>query len=94
MWNFIPQQECEVWVDRKKICWHFRENPRLDNVSLKNLVMKENKCYLSRYQGYRTKKIAKNLAKGIEMDQYNKLPQYINKFERNNSGSIEIIDSS
>ncbi|XP_071918867.1 uncharacterized protein [Coffea arabica] len=53
--------------------------------------MKEHKCHLSSHQGYRAKKIAENLAKGSEMDQYNKLSQYINEIERSNPGSIVIM---
>ena len=54
--------------------------------------MKEHKCHLSRHQGYRAKKIAENLAKGSEMDQYNKLSQYINEVKRSTPGSIVIMN--
>ena len=54
----------------------------LDYPSFKNLVMKENKCHLSRQQQYRVKKMARHIANGSEMDQYNKWPRYINEINR------------
>lgn len=53
--------------------------------------MKENKCHLSRHQGYRAKKIASNIANGSELEQYNKLPRYINEIKRSNPGSTVIM---
>ncbi|XP_027151819.1 uncharacterized protein LOC113751872 [Coffea eugenioides] len=53
--------------------------------------MKENKCYLSRHQGYRAKKISRELAQGSDVDQYNKLPKYINEILRSNPDSIVVI---
>ena len=43
------------WVGRKYVNT-FRENPKMDYASFKILVMKDNKCYLSRHQVYRVKK--------------------------------------
>ena len=53
--------------------------------------MKENKCYLSRHQGYRAKKIGRELAQGSDVDQYNKLPKYINEILRSNPGSTVVM---
>ena len=52
------------WVGRKYVNI-FRENPKMDYASFKNLVMKENKCYLSRHQGYRAKKIGRELGQVV-----------------------------
>ena len=78
------------WVGRKYVNT-FRENPKMDYASFKNLVMKENKCYLSRHQGYRAKKIGRELAQASDVDQYNKLPKYINEILRSNPGSTVVM---
>ncbi|XP_027090176.1 uncharacterized protein [Coffea arabica] len=78
------------WIGRKYVNT-FRENPKLDNASFKNLVMKENKCYLSRHQDYRARKIGRELAQGSDVDQYNKLPKYINEILRSNPGSTVVM---
>nr|XP_027103297.1 uncharacterized protein LOC113724609 [Coffea arabica] len=50
-----------------------------------------NKSVKFGWVGRRAKKIAENLGKGSEMDQFNKLPYYINEIERSNPGSTVIM---
>ncbi|XP_071916372.1 uncharacterized protein [Coffea arabica] len=78
------------WV-AKNYCETVRENPRLDLKSFTNKVMKENKCFLSKYQGYRAKRAATKIVQGDETDHYKKLPDYINEIKRSNPGTTVIM---
>ncbi|KAL3500630.1 hypothetical protein ACH5RR_039723 [Cinchona calisaya] len=59
--------------------------------SFRNQVMKENKCFISRLQGYRARKKAFQIIEGSETGQYKKLNAYIKEIERSNPGSTIIM---
>ncbi|KAG6470632.1 hypothetical protein ZIOFF_071709 [Zingiber officinale] len=69
----------------------FRMNPKLDAKNFKNQVMHENRFFLSKSQGYRAKKKALAIVRGLDSSQYGQLYDYAIEIQRSNPGSTVVI---
>lgn len=90
--GFTYHNKCvkSTWV-AKKYYHTFRENPKMDSSTFRKQVMKENKMFLSKYQGIRVGIKALVEVQGNVGDAYKMLPDYIHEIQRSNPGSTTIM---